>query len=80
MKLVMGAHCKDTGFIKKMLSVCVSNAASFLMLVFDMIGLHMMLAYSKTRQVIALNVEKISFFVPHLIEMSTLKIKFVLLL
>ena len=41
---------------------------SFLMLVFDMIGLHMVFAYSKMWQVIALKVETInSFCLPHLV-------------
>ena len=41
------------------------------MLVFDMIGLHIVFAYSKKGRVIALNVEIInSFCLPHLVEVS----------
>ena len=44
------------------------------MLVFDMIGLHMVFAYSKMGQVIALNVQMISFFyLPHLVEVSAFR-------
>ena len=44
------------------------------MLKFDMIGLYMVLAYSKMGQVIALNVETInSFCLPHLIEVSAFR-------
>ena len=44
------------------------------MLVFDMIGLHIMFIYSNMQKVLALNVEKISYFcLPHLVEMSALR-------
>ena len=44
------------------------------MLLFDIVGLHMVFAYSKMGQVIALNVETInSFCLPHLVEMSAFR-------
>ena len=39
---------------------CVLNGMRFLLLVFDMIGLHMVFAYFQMGQVIALKVEMIS--------------------
>ena len=47
---------------------------SFLVLVFDMIGLHIVFAYFKMGQVITLNVKMISsFYLTHFVEVSTLK-------
>ena len=44
------------------------------MLVFDMIGLHIVFAYSKMERVIALKVETInSFCLPHLVEVSAFR-------
>ena len=47
---------------------------SFLMLVFDMIGLHMVFVDSEMGQVVALNVEIInSLCLPHLVEVSAFR-------
>ena len=58
--------------------ICIAvfyMVCSFLMLVFDMIGLHMVFASSKMGQVIALNVETINFiWLFHLVEVSVFKI------
>ena len=68
-----------------MLRICISRAGSsnslscvliglqFLLLVFDMIGLNMVFAYSKMGRVIAFNVEKKSFYLPHLVEVSVFR-------
>ena len=46
-----------------------------LLLVFDMIRLHMVFAYSKIGQMIALNVATIgSFCLPHLVELCAFKL------
>ena len=52
---------------------CVPNSFQFLDV--DMIGLHMVLAYSNRRRVKALNVGMISSFcLPNLVKVSALKI------
>ena len=44
------------------------------MLVFDVIGFHMVFAYSKMGQVMDLDIETINFFcLPHLVEVSVFR-------
>ena len=51
------------------------------MLVFDMIGLHMVFAYSKMGRIVDLNVEKINaFYLPHLLEVIVFRMLSVCLL
>ena len=84
---------KGLSFVVYLLSVCISctvssneqscvlNGLQYLMLVFDMIGHHMVFAYCKMGRVIALNIETISSIcLLHLVEVNAFRILSVVLL